>query len=76
MPKFPKNNTLADGLIEKTSSVLDELELKTATDREKRRKTLNEVKLIKNISKNPQGFLEIIPCKRCSLFTQAARPCI
>ena len=76
MPKFPKNNTLADGLIEKTSSVLDELELKTATDREKRRKTLSEVKLTKNISKNPQGFQEIIPCKRSSLFTQAARPCI
>ena len=54
MPKFSKTNTLADGLIEKTSSVLDELESKTATDREKRRNTLSEVKLIKNISKNSQ----------------------
>ena len=47
MPKFPKTNTLADGLIEKTSSVLDELESKIETDREKRRKTPSKVKLIK-----------------------------
>ena len=60
MPKFPKTNTLADGLIEKTSSVLDELESKTETDREKER--LSKVKLIKSISKNLQDFLEIIPC--------------
>ena len=32
---------------------------KKMIDREKRSKTLNEVKLVENISKNPQSFLEI-----------------
>ena len=29
MLKFPKTNTLTDGLIERTSSILDEIESKT-----------------------------------------------
>ena len=33
--------------------------MKTAIDRGKRSKTLSEVKLIENINKNPQSFLEI-----------------
>ena len=33
-------------------------------DREKRSKTLNEVKVVENISKNPQSFLEISPVKK------------
>ena len=63
--KSPKTNILADGLIERISSVLDKIESKTVhktkkvTDRGKRSKTLSEVKLVKNISKNPQSFLEI-----------------
>ena len=65
MLKSPKTNILADGLIERISSVLDKIESKTVhktkkvTDRGKRSKTLSEVKLVKNISKNPQSFLEI-----------------
>ena len=65
MLKSPKTNILADGLIERISSVLDKIESKTVhktkkvIDRGKRSKTLSEVKLVKNISKNPQSFLEI-----------------
>ena len=33
--------------------------LKKVIDRGKRSKTLSEVKLVENISKNPQSFLEI-----------------
>ena len=33
--------------------------MKKVIDRRKRRKTLSEVKLVKNISKNLQSFLEI-----------------
>ena len=68
--KFPKTNTLADGLIERTWSMLDEAEWKTVhndeqgIDRGKRSKTLNEVKLVENISKNPQSFLEISPMQK------------
>ena len=29
MPKYPKTNTFTDGLIERTSSMLDEIESKT-----------------------------------------------
>ena len=56
--KVPKTNTLADGLIKGTSSMLDETESKTVhkdknmIDRGKRSKTLGGVKLVKNISKN------------------------
>ena len=35
--------------------------MKKVIDRGKRSKTLSEVKPVKNISKNPQRFLEIIP---------------
>ena len=48
MLKSPKTNTLADGLIERTSSMLDEIESKTMhkdkEDRGKRSKTLRDVK--------------------------------
>ena len=33
-------------------------------DRGKRSKTLSEVKLVKNISKNPESFLEISPVQK------------
>ena len=33
-------------------------------NRGKRRKTLSEVKPVKNISKNPQSFLEISPVQK------------
>ena len=33
--------------------------MKKVIDRRKRSKTLSEVKLVENISKNPQNFLEI-----------------
>ena len=43
--------------------MLDEIESKTETkkmiDRGERSKTLSEVKLVENISKNPQSFLQI-----------------
>ena len=35
--------------------------MKKVIDRGKRTKTLSEVKLIENIRKNPQSFLEISP---------------
>ena len=35
--------------------------MKKVIDREKRRKTLSEVKPVENISKNLQSFLEISP---------------
>ena len=63
--KSPKANTFADGLIERTSSVLDEIESKAVhkdekvIDRGKGSKTLSEVKPVANISKNQQSFLEI-----------------
>ena len=63
MLKSPKTNTLADGLIERTSSMLDEKESRTVhndvIDRGKRSKTLSEVKQVENISRNLQSFLEI-----------------
>ena len=37
---------------------------KKVTDRRKRSKTLSEVKLVRNISKNPQNFPEINPVQR------------
>ena len=58
MLKSPKTNTLADGLIEGTSSMLDEIESKTVQKdkkviiRGKRSKVLSEVKSFENISKN------------------------
>ena len=37
---------------------------KKVIDRGKRSKTLSEVKLVKNISKSPQSFLEISPVQK------------
>ena len=38
--------------------------MKKVIDRGKRSKTLSEVKLVENISKNPQSFLEISPVQK------------
>ena len=78
MLKSPKTNTLADGLIERTSSILDEIESKTVDngkegDRGKRSKTLSEVKPVKNISKNLQSFLEISPVQKEVLLSHKLR---
>ena len=64
MLKSPRTNTLADGLIERTSSMLDEKKRKTRTvdkekkviDSGKRSETMSEIKLVENISKNSQKF--------------------
>ena len=75
MLKSLRTNTLAVRLIERISSMLDETESKTVhskkkkeIDRGKRSKTLSKAKLVKNISKNLQSFLELSPCKRKSFF--------
>ena len=66
----PKTNALADGLIERTSSMLDEIATKTAyktkkvIDRGKKSETLNEVKPVENINKIPVSFLEISPVQK------------
>ena len=69
----PKTNTfIADGLIKRTSSMLDEIDSKTVhhiktkkvMDRGKRSKTLTEVKPVKNISKNLLNLLEISPVQK------------
>ena len=63
-------NTLADKLIKRTSSVLDEkhqkpcIKTKKVITRDKRSTTLNEVKPVKNINKNPQSFLKISPVQK------------
>ena len=63
--KASRTNTMADGLIERTSSMLDEIESKpyimTGKVIDKGSKTLSEVKQVENISKNLQSFLEISP---------------
>ena len=64
-----QGSTLAYGLIERTSSMLAKIESKTVhkdevINRGKRIKTLSEVKRFKNISKNPQTFLEISPVEK------------
>ena len=69
MLKSRKTNTLAGGLIEKTSSKLDEKHQKLCIttkmiDRGKRSKTLGKAKPIENVSKNPQNFLEIRPVQK------------
>ena len=62
--KVSKDNTLADGLIKRISSMLDQIESKIVhkeeemIDRGKRNKTLSEAKPAENISKNMQSFLE------------------
>ena len=40
--------------------------MKKVIERGKRSKKLSEVKLVENISKNPQSFLEISSCKKKS----------
>ena len=65
--------TLADVLIERTSSILGEIESKTVlNDKEgidtgRRSNTLSEVKQVENISKNLQSFLEISPVQKEAL---------
>ena len=63
MLKSPKANTLAAGLIERTSSLLDETESKNkhkeGDQKRKKRKTLIEVKPVENMSKKLWSFLEI-----------------
>ena len=64
MLKSPKTSTLADGLIKRTSSMLDEIASKIVhkdkvTDIGKRSKTMNKVKPIENINKNLLICLEI-----------------
>ena len=62
-----KHNTLTEGLVESSSSMLDEIASRTVhKDKEsdllrKRNKTLNEVKPVETISKNLQSLLEISP---------------
>ena len=63
MLKSPMTKTLADGLIERTSSMLDEIESKTI-DRGKRSKTLSEVKPVESLIKNLQSFLGISPVQK------------
>ena len=66
----PKTITLADELIERTSSIVGETESKTwhkdkkVTGKGKRSKTLNEVKPVENANKNPQSFLEVSPAQK------------
>ena len=43
--------------------------MKKVIDRGKRSKTLSEVLLIENISKNPQNFVEIIPLQKEALLS-------
>ena len=70
---------LEDGLIEKTSSMLDEIESKTMhkdeedIDRGKRSKALSEVKQVENISKNLQSFVEISPVQKEVLLSHKLR---
>ena len=70
MLKSPKTNTLAEGLMETTSSMLDEIKSKTVRNGKeggsigKKSKTLSEVKLVENIIKNLQSFLEITPMQK------------
>ena len=68
--KSRNTNTLADGLIKRTSSMLDEIESETVHNNKesdqlrKRSKALSEVKLVENIIKNLQSFLGIRPMQK------------
>ena len=44
------------------------IKIKKVIDRGKRGKTLSEVKLVENISKNLQSFLEICPVQKEAFF--------
>ena len=58
MLKYPKTNTLTDGLMERNLSMLDEIKStimnkgKEVIYRGKRSQTLREVKSVENLSKN------------------------
>ena len=79
MLKSPKTNTLADGLIKKTSSMLDEIASKSVhkdkkvIDRGKRSKTLSAVKPVENISKNWHSVQEISPMQKEVLLSHKLR---
>ena len=78
--KSPKTKTAA-GLIKRTSPMLDEIESKTVHkaeegDRQRKKKTMSEVKPVENINKNLQSFPEIRPVQKEVLLSQTARPCI
>ena len=69
-----KTNTLGDGLIQGTSSMLEDklcqkpcINTKKVIYRGKRNKILSKVKPVKNISKNPKCFLEISPERKKNL---------
>ena len=47
--------------------------MKKVIDRGKRSKTLSEIKLVKNISKNLQSFLEISPVQKEDLTSHKLR---
>ena len=71
MLKSPKTKTLADGLIERTLSMLDEMESKLCTttkkviNRGKRSKTLSDVKPVKNIGKATVSW-KFSHCSACT----------
>ena len=64
MLKSPNTSTLADGLIERTSSMLKKVKKKKVIDRGKRSKTLSQVKPVENMRKNLQSFLEVSPVQK------------
>ena len=58
-------NALADGLIQhRWNRIKNCTKVKKVIDRGKRCKTLNEVKPVKNISKNQPSFLKISPVQK------------
>ena len=68
MLKSPKTNTLADELMERILSVLDEIELKAMQnhqegDQKKKSETLSEVRLIEKVRICRVFY---VPCKRKS----------
>ena len=67
MLKSPKTKELADGLIERNSSMLEEIPVhkdEEGSNRGIRSKALNEVKLVEDINTNPRSFLKISPVQR------------
>ena len=69
--KVSKAIILTDGLVEKTSAMLDKTKskififvTKKMINKGKRSKTLSAVKPVENISKNLQSFLEISPVQK------------
>ena len=73
MLKSPKTNTLVHELIERTSSMLDEIESKTMTkkliNRGKRSKTLSEVKPVENKQESAEFSRDKSCAKASSSFT-------